>query len=256
MLPSRSSALSVSTSAAALILAVCSVLIPYSGADALVRLSAIKESFSPSGASLASPCSLGARPYQEGLIPLDGSCANYRWFNLCSNYIWTIETDPGEASGVLFGGPEQPCVSEGNVVKRAITYFRNVIPGYGYTVDVFLDGDDGDGCPDQELVSDLDVDPALRWNCSEFDYMIPAAAPYIIVRARNDALWPYHATDFGADCNDIDVSHSYGYYSWANCVRWDEIVGRPENFPYWLIIDTAPNSTRSTSWGAVKGLFR
>jgi hypothetical protein len=228
-------------------------------AFAFERGIAIKESEAPAGTPQQSPCTIGPRPFQEGVFPINGSCANYRWFNLCSGYIWLWETDEGDASGVLFGGPEQPCVASGNVVRRAITYFRDVVPGYNQTVDVFLDRDDGDGCPEQALISDLDMDAALRWNCSEFDYTIPDGASYLIVRARNDSFLPYHATDnaaFSPECYEGSVSRSYAYAWWADCISVEEVTGRPENFPYWLVIDSVPNATRSRSWGAIKGLFR
>lgn len=231
-------------------------------ANAIDRGILIKEPPEPNDASQPTGCSLAPYPWEDGVYPRDGTCANYRWFNLCTGYLWLYDTGAGEGSSVQFGGPEQPCVSGGNIVKRAITYFYYTLPGYGQTVDITIDADDGDGCPDATLAADLDVDPAWRWNCSEFDVVLPAATSYVLVRAINDGWWaPYHATDmwrgeFG--CPPEGISHSFGYYSWAPpCVRWSDLVGARENFRYWLILDGAPpNATKNMSWGAVKGLFR
>ena len=91
------------------------------------------------------------RQRERGLVPAtpcilpngtNGTAANYRWYNLCSGYIWIYSGwCPGEGVGVLFGGPSQPEVRGDNNVKRAITYFRNVGYGYHGEVDVFVDVD-------------------------------------------------------------------------------------------------------------------
>lgn len=230
-------------------------------ASATERGILMKEPPEPNDASQGTGCSLGPYPWVDGVYPRDGTCANYRWFNMCSGYIWIWETDPGEGSAVQFGGPEQPCVREGSTVKRAITYFFYPLPNYSQTVDITIDLDDGDGCPDATLAADLDVDPAFRWNCSEFSAVLPAGTNYVLVRAINDGLYPYHATDIWREyfgCSPEGISHSFGYYTWAPpCVRWSDLVGARENFRYWLILDeAAPNSTQNMSWGAIKGLYR
>ena len=145
----------------------------------------------------------------------DGTAASYRWYNVCSGYIWIYSCcNAGEGMGVLFGGVEQPEVNDTNRMKRAITYWRNVVPNYGNTVDIFVDQDfEGDGCPDASWQWDLDLDPGLRWNCSEFDVPIPGGAQYLIVRFRHDGgAAPSIATDgpFTETCDPLGTPRSFG----------------------------------------------
>lgn len=213
---------------------------------------ALSERKGEAGAGLATPCPLTST---------DGSCANYRWYNLCSGYLWIYgDWACGEAVGVQFGGPEQPCVAPGNVVKRAITYYRNVRAGYG-TVDVHIDADDnGDGCPDATLASDLDLDPGLRWNCSEFNVCIPSG--FVIIRTHLDGGGePTLATDgpFSEACDPIGVPRSFYYgINGSACIPWQGPTSRYDNFLCWLIVDSGDcsTSTESTSWGRLKGLYR
>jgi hypothetical protein len=213
---------------------------------------AVSETKGGAGAGIGTPCAL--------TTSTNGSCANYRWYNVCSGYIWIYgDWGCGEAVGVQFGGAEQPCVAPGNVVKRAITYYRNVLPGYG-SVDVHVDADDGDGCPDVTLASDLDLEPALRWNCSEFDVCIPSE--FLIVRTSHDGGGsPSFATDgpFTEPCNPNVAPRSYYYgVDGDACVLWQGPTGRNDNFLYWLVVDSGDCSTttESTSWGRLKGLYR
>ncbi|MFN0152535.1 MAG: hypothetical protein ACKVU1_17675 [bacterium] len=194
----------------------------------------------------------------------DGIAANYRWYNVCSGYIWIYSTGPiGMSLGVLFGGPEQPEVNDSNVVKRVVTYFRNAVPGYtdeGW--DVLVDQDaEGDGCPDVSWLSDLEFVPALRWNCSEFNAQIPQGTNYLVVRTRlADGAHPTFATDgpFSSECAPDSPSRSFIYdYGVIECAPWIGPAGDPDNFLYWLILDRpAPNAVAPSTWGAIKGLFR
>ncbi len=156
-----------------------------------------------------------------------------------------------------------PCVFPGNTVKRTVTYFRNVIPNYAQTVDVFLDRDNnGDGCPDGVIAQDLNLDPGLRWNCSNFGVTIPAGVTRVIVRSTLDGeKAPSWATDgpFTQVCDPNGNDHSYYYPSTGACIAWRNIspTGRGDNFLTHLIIDgTPPTPTKSVSWGEIKGLYR
>jgi hypothetical protein len=112
-------------------------------------------------ASLGSPCLLAGNT--------NGTAANYRWYNVCSGYIWIFSGwAAGEGVGVLYGGAGNEEVY-GNKVRRTITYFRNVAPNYQQTVDVFVDNATSSGCITSNIASDPNLDPGLRWNCSEFD---------------------------------------------------------------------------------------
>ncbi len=209
--------------------------------------------------------SLGAKLGTSG-CPLptntDGTAANYRWYNVCSGYIWIFAAaSQGEGMGVLFGGPEQPEVNDSNVVKRAITYWRNVVPNYSQTVDIFVDLDSGDGCPDSPWLEDLNLDPGLRWNCSEFAAQIPAGIEYLIVRHEHDGgAGANPATDgpFSQQCDPPSTPHSYYYgINLSACIPWIGPDGTDDNFLYWLILDSpAPNAVEPSTWGAIKGLFR
>ncbi|MFN0152537.1 MAG: hypothetical protein ACKVU1_17685 [bacterium] len=206
------------------------------------------------GAALgSSPCALASST--------DGTAANYRWYNVCSGYIWIFSSISYQSFGVLFGGDEQPEVCDANIVKRALSYWRDIVPGYA-SVDVFVEPDvEGDGCPDVRWLSDRDFDPGLRWNCSEFDSPIPAGIEYLVVRvAQNSGAAPTLATDgpFSENCNPNPTGRSYYYgYSLDACLPWIGPTGRSDNFLCWLILDRpAPNAVEPSTWGAIKGLFR
>jgi hypothetical protein len=201
----------------------------------------------------------------------NGTCANYRWYNVCSGYIWIYPLAHLEAVGAQFGGPQQPCVAPGNKVKRVITYWRNVNPNYYATVNVYLDRDDnGDGCPDGVIASDLYMDPGLRWNCSNFNVTIPAGLSHVIVRQMNYCPAGYYGCDhprldnsaatdgpFTSICDPAGVPRSFYYgVNGSACIPWVGPTGRADNFLTWLIVDSGPTSVEGASWGQIKSLYR
>jgi hypothetical protein len=205
-------------------------------------------------------------PGQQGcpLEPsLTGDCANLRYYNLCSGYIWIYSIlIEDEGVGVYF---EDSCLVPGNGIDKAITYFRNVLPGYSQTVDVFLDISAGtDSCPDYVLSSHLDLDPGLRWNCSPFQGLcVPVGAMGVIVRTQHHGGGaPTIATDrYSAACNPDGAPNSFYYgLNASQCVPWRVFspTGTNDNLLYWLIVDgpCQPSAVSNTSWGALKGLYR
>ena len=216
----------------------------------------IKEA-TPKGA-VGTPCPLNGNT--------NGTAANYRWYNVCSGYIWIYrDFVDGEGVGVLYGGPEQPQVNGDNNIKRTITYYRNVVPAYNQTVDVFVSTAEADGCPDMVLASDLNIDPGLRWNCSQFNVSIPCGTNWIVVQTQSDGGdggGPNFATDgpFTATCDPNSPNRSFYYgVNGSACIPWTGPDGDYDNFLGWLILDASencPNSSASASWGQVKGLYR
>jgi hypothetical protein len=221
---------------------------------------AIKEQDGALPPGLGAPCALAAST--------DGTCANYRWYNLCAGYLWIYSFGaPSEAVGTRFGGPEQPCVDPCRRAKRMITYWRNIAPNYDQTVDIYLDDDPGlDGCPDITLASDLNLDPGLRWNCSEAGVCF--ASRGAIVRLVHDGgSAPGGLSTDGPrtqDCDPLGTPRSYYYgIGTTACLPWVGPTGRADNFLTWLIVDSGPacadcppTATERTSWGGVKGLYR
>lgn len=218
----------------------------------------------------AAPCNLPSNR--------NGDCANYRWYNVCSGYVWVYSVDDNEATGILFGGPAQPCVAPGNIVKRAITYFRNV-GGFGCysSVNVYLDRDnEGDGCPDGVLASEFFFEPGLRWNCSNFGVTIPSGVSYLIVRQSPSFLnesyccidtWrpcpPPRTNTFVTDgpytqtCDPVGIPRTFYYgVNMSACVPLIGPTGRHDNLLTWLIVDGGPTAVQQTSWGTIKGLYR
>ena len=194
----------------------------------------------------------------------NGTAANYRWYNVCSGYIWIYsDWNDDEGAGILFGGPEQPEVNGDNNIKRTITYFRNTIPNYAQTADVFVSTAQADGCPDVLIASDLNLDPGLRWNCSQFNVPIPCGTNWIVVRMQHHGgAAPTFATDgpFTATCDPNSPNRSFYYGVNASaCVPWTGPGDVYDNFLGWLILDASencPNASASASWGHVKGLYR
>src|SRR5262245_23265149 len=219
-----------------------------------IQPSLVKEAVgdNPGGAPLPCPAA--------GL--LDGSCASYSWFNICSGYIWVYSRwATGEEVGTVFGGPENPCVQPGSKVTRAITYYRNVVPAYNQTVDVLLHAANSDGCPDSLLASDLGIDPALRWNCSNFNAVLPSGTTYIVVRqVHHGGRFPSFATDKNDTTGCAPAGGVRSLYYGVNgsaCLGWLGPTGNPDNFLTWIVVDSAAVvATGVTTWGAVKGLYR
>jgi hypothetical protein len=213
---------------------------------------------SPAGAPL--PCPLAAS--------LNGTCANYKWYNACANYIWIFSAwSANEGVGVKFGKSELPCVTCDHRVKRGIFYFRNIVPAYGQFVDLYLDADcNQDGCPEGVLGSALNQDPGLRWNCAEFNACIPCDG-VILRQVHHGGVAPTFATDgpFKAACDpNHPPTHSYYYgQNSSTCVPWVGVPATdPDDFFMWLVVDNdtscpdCPTSTEPTSWGNIKGLYQ
>lgn len=214
-------------------------------------------------ANLSTPCLLTGNT--------NGTAANYRWYNACSGYIWIFTSwIAGEGVGVLYGGAGNEEVAGRNDIKRTITYFRNVVQNYNQTVDVFVDLGDAGGCIVRNIASDLNLDPGLRWNCSEFNVDMPCSdtSVYVIVRTQHDGgAAPTFATDgpFANACDPNPPQRSYYYgINGSTCVPWPGQTDAADNWLQWLILDMSdpciccdpPNATRGASWGAIKGLFR
>lgn len=196
---------------------------------------------------------------------VNGTCGNYKWFNICSGYIWVYSGwSAGEGVGVLFGGPEQPCVSlagcdQPAVLKRVILYFRNVRVGYNAIRVSISTDDNADGCPDYTFTPSI-VYVGERWNCWELG---GCGAPERMIiqqtQVANDG--PSFATDGpnSEACAPIGAPRSFYYgVNGSVCQPWVGPTGRRDNFLTWLIYDTTgfPTTTENSSWGRIKGLFR
>jgi len=241
--------------AVAALLALCTAV----GAFAIEPY-ALRESANPPGGAPGVSCPLSTST--------NGSAANYKWYNLCAGYIWIYTAwGAGDAVGTQFGGVDQPQVNGDNDVKRTITYFRNVVPAYNQTVDVFVDVDANlDGCidnPGSPLLSDLNLDPGLRWNCSDFNANIPCDVNGLIVRLQHDGgAAPTFATDGARQerCPYTAPQKSWYYgVNGSTCLQLVGPDGSFDNWVLWLVLDTSEpciNATESKSWGEVKGLYR
>jgi hypothetical protein len=194
----------------------------------------------------------------------NGTAANYRWYNACANYIWIFTAwVPGEGLGVLYGGVGNEAVNGDNDVKRTITYFRNVVQNYNQTVDVYVSASTASGCITSDLASDLDLDPGLRWNCSEFGVEIPCGTEYVIVRQQHDGgAAPSFATDgpFKNTCDPNPPQRTFYYgVNGSACVPWAGQTDAWDNLFNWLILDTSEpciTAVESRSWGNIKGLYQ
>ncbi len=197
----------------------------------------------------------------------NGTCANYRWYDVCSGYLWSYAFSTNEAIGVQFGGPEQPCVAPGNVIQRVIAYY-NVVPSGYPSVTVAIDrDDDADGCPEARLRTRAFVEPAQGWNCFEFDLTIPGGVSHLLVREVQKAD-PFHVRFVTASGHGACAAPTRSFYygpDGTSCEPWTGPGGRPEEFLTWLVIDSgtptgiaAPGDPveAATTWGHIKGLFR
>lgn len=199
---------------------------------------AVREADGPNPPGAPIPC--GLRPN------LNGTCGNYHWYNVCSGYVWIYSGwEAGEAVGVRFGAPGDSCVGGyrclGNV-KRAIVYCRNVVPAYQQTIDVYLDRDaNEDGCAEGIMMSALNVDPGLRWNCIDFGWGLVDYRQGVVVRqVHHGGYAPSFATDgpYSQTCDPIGVQRSFYYgVSGSACQPWQGPTGRHDNFLTWIVVD-------------------
>lgn len=208
---------------------------------------------------------------------INGNCANYRWYNFCSGYIWVysgaaVPWQNGDEVGESFKKSDGlPCINGGATsVKRTIVYVRNTVPNYSQFIDVLLNDDsDNDGCAENGepiLASHIALDPAERWNCSNFGAPIPVGTTSLIVSMRHyGGTGPHFATD-GAQGGGpghltqcpLPVPHSF-YYGVGRsvCLGWVGPLNTYDNWPIWLVIDGSPQTaTENTSWGKIKGLYQ
>jgi hypothetical protein len=216
----------------------------------------VKESAGAPG-SATPACPLGANR--------NGTCANLRYYNQCSAYIWIYSGIPAnDAYGTRFDGP---CLaSPAQLIKRAITYYRATVPAYGQTVDVFLDRDsNNDGCRDGVIAADLGLDPGERWNCSNFHVCVPVqAGQSVIVRSvKRGSNAPNWSTDgpYSSVCDPVGLARSFYYPATGGCLPWSQVgpTGRNDNFLTHLIIDndvTCVTANENATWGRIKGLFQ
>jgi hypothetical protein len=203
---------------------------------------------------------------------INGNCANYRWYNFCSGYIWIYAfAEPGAEIGQSFKESEGlSCIHQLRFVKRTITYFRNTVPNYGQTVDIRVNRDsDADGCVEDSepiIAQHVNLDPALRWNCSNFGDELPAGTTALIVSAvLNGTMAPSIATDGGiapgpphqTQC-PLPVPHTF-YYGVGRtaCVPFVGPLGNFDNWPVWLVMDVPIiDAIETTTWGRIKGLYQ
>jgi hypothetical protein len=233
------------------LLALCAVASAFAVEPYLMRESTNSD---PEGAG--NPCVLGGNT--------NGTAANYRWYNACANYIWIFTNwAAGEGVGVLYGGAGNEMVAEGNDVKRTITYFRNIVQNYNQTVDIYLDNATATGCLTSNIASDLNLDPGLRWNCSEFNARLCGTTGYVVIRQQHDGgAAPTFASDgpFKNACDPNPPQRSYYYgLNGSACIPWPGQTDAWDNFFNWLILDVgAPcqNAVEPTSWGNIKGLYK
>lgn len=194
-------------------------------------------------------------------LQMTGDAGNLHYYNLCSGYIWVFGGFlEGEGAGTRFEGS---AVAPGNSIDRAVTYFRDVMPGYRQTVDVFLDSDsDGDGSPDTRLASSAGIDPGLRWNCWEVGNLcIPEGSRGVIVRFEHGGgTAPTAATDggFRPRCEPFGTPHSFYYgIGAATALPWVGPTGRHDNFLIWLMVDRGCSAGRgAAAWDQLKALYR
>jgi hypothetical protein len=116
--------------------------------------------------------------------------------------------------------------------------------------------------PFTTLAQRLNMDPALRWNCSNFGTGISAGVSALVVRFTNArGTGPTLVTDSGysSTCDPNGNDHSFYYPSWTSaCIPWRNIspTGRGDNLLSWLIVDSVIDATERASWGKIKGLYR
>lgn len=213
----------------------------------------LRESAGMDAGSSFSSCSLQPN--------LTGSCANLRYYNICSGYIWAFDIGDSQAVGTLFDGP---CIQPGSSLTRVITYYRNAVPAYSSGLEIHIDLDaNSDGCPDSSILTFQDVDVATRWNCIDLGPLcVPAGASGVIVRQVSAYNTPRFVTDAGlaGSCNAIGSPHSFYYGKRAaECVPWrfNSPNGRDDNFLTWLIVDVGCETAAApTTWGNIKSLFQ
>lgn len=236
------------------LLALCSVASAFAVEPYLLR-----ESTNGDPGQAGTPCLLTGNT--------NGTAGNYRWYNVCSGYIWIFSAwVANEGVGVLYGGTGNPAVIPTNDVKRTITYFRNVVQSYSQTVDVFVDHATSAGCITGNIASDLNLDPGLRWNCSEFNARLcDNTSGYVVVRQQHDGgAAPTFATDgpFANACDPNPPQRSYYFgINGSACLAWPGQTDAADNWLQWLILDVNAlpcpgTAVENKSWGNIKGLYR
>lgn len=195
-----------------------------------------------------------------------GNCTIIQ-FDICGGWIWQWEGfRDGDEIGVVFDLPSL-CSKEpgGNCTNDAVWwYWRNALPGRGFTVQYDLYAVDGSGCKTGSSLGSQIQDPVAGWN------MVPGlgatSADEALVIAHFNGILPYAVSDNNVrNANEIPPcpigpasSFQFSHEGVEDCppIGFDDDLG-----PVDLMVKAAftcdpASDAAPDSWGGVKSLFR
>lgn len=195
-----------------------------------------------------------------------GSCTIIQ-FDICGGWIWQWEGfQGGDEIGVVFDLPAL-CSKEvgGDCTNNAIWwYWRNTLPGRGYTVRYEFWEVDGSGCKTGSVLGSYSHDPAAGWN--QIAGIGSTSADDVAIIAVFNGILPYAVSDNNVrNANEIPPcavgaanSFQFSQAGVPSCppTVFDDVLGPVDLMVKASFTCDPASASRSESWGGVKTLFR
>ncbi len=208
----------------------------------------------------------GARLFHQIGSGRAGNCTIVQ-YDVCGGWIWSWEGfSAGDEIGVVFDLPGD-CSKEvgGDCTNNGIWwYWRNTIPGRGFTIRYELWALDGSGCKTGSSLGSYTHDPTEGWN--QVGGIGSTSADDVAVIAVFNGAFPYASSDNNVrNANEavpcgVGSANSFQFASAGSptCLpaQFDDVLGPVDLMAYASFTCDPASDSDEESWGAIKSLFR
>ncbi len=213
----------------------------------------------------------GARLYHQVGSGFAGTCTLTQ-YNICSGFVFVWNGfSAGDEVGVVYDLPALCAKDEGeNCTNNAVwVYWRNTLPGRGFTVTYDMYEADGSGCKVGSSLGSYSHDPVEEWN--QLPGLGTTTVDKVAIIATFSGTLPAAITDnnernlaagAGGECSDavVGASTSYQFADNAspNCPPsvFSDSLGPVDLLLKASFTCAAGSAQETRSWGGVKALFR
>ncbi len=198
-----------------------------------------------------------------------GNCTIIQ-YDICSGFVWTWSgLQPGDEIGVTFDLPALCSKSAGGSCTNNDVwwYWRNAVPGRGFTLTYEMYAADSAGCKTGALLGSVGQDPVEGWNHAAT--LGTTTADMVVILARFNGTFPYAISDNnvrnangGAGCSGAGpgagTSYRYKKQSTPYCppIRFSDDLGYVDLLVKAAFTCEGPADNEEASWGGIKALFR
>ena len=192
------------------------------------------------------------------------------YYNICTGWVWVWSGwAPGDRIGVGF---TSCCAPKGAEVDSSFVYFETGAPsGYGFTGTIGLYAVDGNLCPTGPAIASQPLLPASGWNAVGFNPLVSvpptfavaytfgtAPAPPIAIDTDHPLQGPTGPVACGTCYPSSRTPHSFWWGTASSPVCPGSVLndGLCNAEFLWDVSMHCVVSVESSSWGAIKGLYR